>query len=145
MDYSPAYIISRYLIGEEILTDPSDSGSWPVYIGLLPDDNDIPHNAVACIDTAGLRDRRNMDGENLFHHGVQIMLRAEVYNTGYQKAQAIATELEGVDHVNEVISSDTFQLICIDQTTDIVVLGQEEGTKRRELFSINFLVTLKEI
>jgi len=146
MDHSPAYIIVEYLIGEGLLSDPTVGGEWPVYVGLLPDDDDVVNDIVGCMDTPSLKDGRLMNtGENIFHKGVQLLLRAEVYNTGYEKAQALATALEGVSREQKVIGSKTYQIDNVSQTTGIVVLGQEEGSKRRELFSVNFLTTLKEV
>ena len=98
------------------------------------------------MDTDGLLDGRLMNtGENVIHKGVQLMVRAEAYNTGYQKTQAIATALEGVDGDQITIETKTYQIDNVSQTTAVVVLGQEEGSKRRELFSVNFLITLKEV
>jgi|GEM_PF-4541833 len=148
MNHSPAYIMAQYFIEEGLLTDPSSSGDWPVFVGILPDDNilDLDHDIAACIDTASVKDGRIFeDGENIFHYGFQILIRATNYNTGYQKAQELADTLELIDRDTVIISSTTYRLDNVTQTTGVVVLGQEEGSKRRELFSINFLVTLKEI
>jgi hypothetical protein len=145
MDHSPAYIIAQYLIGEGLLVGPTDSGDWPVRVGSLPDGKLIPDNAVACIDTAPEKDGRLMIGENIFHYGVQILLRAKKYNIGYAKASAIASNLELVARVQEIIGAKTYRIDNVSATTGIVAIGQEEGTKRRELFSLNFLITLKEV
>ena len=146
MDHSPAYIIAHYLRDEGILSDPTGNDSWPVYVGALPDGDEVVHDVAGCIDTTPVKDGRLMSlGENLFHAGIQLLLRAETYNTGYQKAQAIATALEGVNRDEITISLKTYRIDNVSQTTGIVVMGQEEGSKRRELFSMNFLTTLKEI
>ena len=145
MDYSPAYIMAQYLIGESLLTDPSDSGSWPVYVGLLPDGNGVAHEAVSCVDTSSVKDGRILNGgENIFHFGFQLMVRATAYNTGYAKAQALAEALQEVNRDTVTISGTTFRIDSVTDTSGVTVVGQEEGSKRRELFSLNFLVTLKE-
>lgn len=145
MDYSPAYIIAQFLIDEDIFIAPSSSGNWPLFVGLLPDDQDIDHDIAACMDTESVKDGRiSEDGENIFHYGFQIIIRAEAYNTGYAKAQEVATALEEINRDEVTISTKTYRLDNVTQTTGVVVVGQEEGSKRRELFSINFLVTLKE-
>ena len=145
MDHSPAYIISKYLIGEGLLTAPGDSGDWPVYVGILPDGDKTENNIVACVDTSPVKDGRIMStGENIFHHGCQLLLRATAYNTGYSKMQALQAALEAVNRDSIAISTSTYRLDNITLTTGVVVIGQEEGSERRELFSLNFLVTLKE-
>lgn len=146
MNHSPAYIITQYLISEGLLTDPQDSGDWPVYVGSLPDGDDVVDDAVGCFDQTPVKDGRLMQGENIFHAGGQILLRAKEYNTGYAKAQAIATALEQIDRDEQVIGSDTYRIDNVTQTTGVVVIGQEEeNSKRRELFSVNFITTLKEV
>ena len=146
MNHSPAYIIAQFLIEEGIFIDPSESGNWPLYVGLLPDGSDVDHDVAACLDTESIKDGRIFeDGENIFHEGFQIIIRAEEYNTGYQKAKEVTSILEVIFRDEIVISGTTYRIDNVTQTTGVVVLGQEEGSKRRELFSVNFLVTLKEI
>jgi len=146
MDVAPAFIMREYLIDEGLVTDPDSSTDWPAYIGQLPDDNNIKDDIVACIDTTPIKDGRIMeDGENIFHYGFQLLIRAIDYNTCYAKASALASALELVNRDEVVISGTTYRLDNVTQATGVVSLGQEEGSKRRELFSVNFLVTLKEI
>lgn len=146
MEHSPAYIIARYLIGQTLLSDPTVSGAWPVYVGVLPDGDKTVDDIAMSMDTAGLKDGRLMNtGKNIIHEGVQLMVRAEAYNTGYEKTRALATALEGVDGNQITIGTSTYQIDNVSQTSSVMVLGQEEGTKRRELFSVNFLITLKEV
>ena len=145
MNHTPAYIIAQYLIGEGFLTTPGESGDWEVYTGNLPDGDDVENNIVACMDTESVKDGRVMAGENIFHYGVQLLLRSTAYNTGYAKMDDLVDALEAVDRDTVTISTSDYRLDNITLTTSIVVIGQEEGSKRRELFSLNFLVTLKEI
>jgi len=146
MNYSPAYIMAQYLIEEGILSDPDDSNDWPVYVGLMPDDGVVDHNIAASIDTAPLKDGRVMgSGENIFHYGFQILIRSVEYNPGYLKTSEIADALEAVNRDTVTISGSSFRLDSVTQTTGVIVLGQEFGSKRREMFSVNFLVTIKEI
>jgi hypothetical protein len=146
MDHSPAYILAQYLIGEGDLTGPSESGSWLTYVGTLPDGDDVQDGAVAVIDTAPVKDGRIMGGEPLFHYGVQILLRSFDYNTGYSKAISLAAVLAAVDDVEvEVESDSTYALANVTQFSGVIPLGQEPGTKRRWLFSTNFLATIQEV
>jgi len=150
MNHSPAYIIAQYLIGQSLLSDPTGSGSWPVFVGNLPDSNLVKDNAASCMDTSPVKDGRIMsNGETIFHYGVQILLRAKAYNTGYAKCETLMSALEAVDGAQETIDSKTYQIENVSPSTGIVVLGQEaqevNSSKRRELFSMNFIVTLKEI
>ena len=148
MDYSPAYIMSKYFIDEGLLDDPTGSSpDWPVYVGALPDGNLTDNDAVGCLDTTPVKDGRVMeDGDNIFHHGIQLILRSLAYNTGYAKIDELKENLETVNRDTVTVDGDTFRLDNVTLSTGIVTLGQEdEGSKRRELFTLNFLVTLKEI
>jgi hypothetical protein len=146
MEHSPAYIISRHLINEGLVTSPSSFVDWPIYVGSLPDGNETKNNAVSCNDTESVKDGRSMvSGETLFHSGVQLILRATAYNTGYAKIDDLKDALEDVKRTTVSVSGTDYRLDSITLTTDIVVIGQEEGSKRRELFSLNFIVTLEEI
>ena len=146
MDYTPAYIIRQYLIEEALLILPGSSGTWPAYVSALPDGDGVADEAVGCMDTSPIKDGRKMsDGENLFHFGVQLLLRSTAYNTGWAKMETLLNALETVKRNTVTISGTDYRLDNITLATGIVDLGQEEGSKRRELFSLNFLVTLKEI
>ena len=146
MNHSPAYIIAQYFIDEGLLVDPSASGDWPVYVGVLPDENDVNHDAVGSIDTAPVKDGRVMEGgEVIFHEGVQLLLRATAYNSGYAKMNDLKDALELINRDTITISSSSYRLDNITLTSGIVTIAQEDGSKRRSLFSLNFLVTLKEV
>ncbi len=147
MNHSPAYILAQYLIDEGLLTDPSESADWKMYTGSLPDGLLTDHNAVACIDTTPVKDGRIMGGDPLFHHGIQLLLRSTDYNTGYAKASLLAEAFAAVDDDQVAIDSglNTYEIANVSQVSGVLVLGQEDGTKRREMFSVNFLATLKEV
>ena len=144
MNHSPAYILAQYLIGEGLLSDPTESGDWPGFVGHLPDGSDVDDSAVGAMDTSPVKDGRIMGSAPLFHFGVQLLLRSRAYNAGYAKAAALGVSLSAVDDETVVVGDDTYTVVNVTQTTGVVVLGQEPGTKRRELFSVNFLATIQE-
>ena len=145
MDNSPAYIITQYLIDQdELLAPDASSGDWKVYVGVLPDGVQVDHNAVGCFDTSPVKDGRLMIGTPIFHYGVQLLVRSSGYNEGYAKAFTLGEALDAVQNVEQAIGSTIYTINNVSQTTGVVVLGQEEGTKRREMFSVNLLVTLTE-
>lgn len=143
MNHSPAYILAQHLIAEGLVSSPSESGDWPVYVGHMPDGNNVPHNVVAAIDTTPVKDGRLMrTGENIFHPGVQVAVRSTNFNEGFAKAHAIAKALESVANTSVDVESEAYTLLSITQTTGVVLAGQEEGPKRRELFTVNFVVSI---
>ena len=146
MDHSPAYILVQHLISEGEVSAPTSSGSWPSYVGVLPDHDTVEDNAVAVMDTAPVKDGRIMGGSPLFHDGIQILIRSSAYNTGFSKASDLAAALAAIDDSEiEVESGSTYNLASITQITGVISLGQEPGTKRRYQFSVNFLATIQEV
>ena len=125
---------------------PSESGDWPTFVGTLPDGDRVPDNALAVIDTAPLKDGRIMGSAPLFHHGIQVLLRSFSYNPGYSKTLALAVALAAVANTEvEVESGVTYVLNNVTQFSGVIPLGQEqETTKRRWMFSVNFLATIQE-
>ena len=145
MNHTPGYILAQYFISAGALITPGESGSWPVYVGKMPDGRHAPHNAVAIMDTTSVKDGRLMiTGENIFHPGIQILVRATDFNEGYAMAVSLAALLEPLANEDVTVESDEYRIAAITQTTGVIPLGQEEGSKRREMFSTNFLATIKE-
>jgi len=147
MNHSPAEIIAQYLISKGKVIQPGESGTWPIYVGYLPDapESRVDPDVVASMDSESLKDGRVMGGDPLFHRGVQILLRGKDYNEGYVKAEDLANTLASARRSRVRIGDDAYRIDNVTQTTDVVRLGLEEGTKRRWTFSVNFLATLQEV
>jgi len=146
VNHSPAYIVAQYLIGQTLLSNPGDSGDWHVFVGYLPDGDNVDHNAVGCIDTSPVKDGRvMMSGETILHYGVQLLLRASDYNTGYSKAETLMRNLETITEFKVDIGGDTYIIWNVSPATGVVAIGQDDGSKRWEMFSLNFLVTIEEV
>lgn len=144
---SPASILRSFIIEEAIgsMTLPSDGSDWPLFISSMPDGNDVKVNCGAIYDTSGVLDGKLSDGEVVQHPGIQIRIRSDDYETGYAKIEIIALALDDVDWNTIVINSTTYLFQNISRTTPIISLGPERGFKRRFLFTVNFMVTLKKV
>jgi len=152
MNTSPAKVLREYLLKEGLVEENGPNTDWASYVGSLPDNANpasnaarISDNIVAVMDTTPVKDGRLMSGVNILHYGLQVLVRAVKRSDGYQKCEAIAAALEAVDGATQVVGRYTYTFHNISQVTGTVSLGQEEeSTKRRELFSINFLATIQE-
>jgi len=143
---SPAAILATYLMQQLIMTSPSASSTWPLYIASLPDGANVQDNAGAIYNTTPVKDSRQMsDGFVLKHYGIQIKIRAKDDETGWDKCNDILSLFDAVHNVDVTKGDVLHRLQNISQTSGIVSLGTEIGTKRRLLFTMNFLVTLKEV
>lgn len=143
---SPASIMAYYIIEElEEMTDPSDADVWPLFTSHLPDLDNIKTNCGAIYDTTGVNDLRSMNGGVPQHPGIQIRIRSDDYETGYVKIEDIGNALDEVINQSFTIGDLEYELQNVSRTSPIVSLGMEEGTKRRFHFTINFLLTIREL
>ena len=144
---SPASIMAAYIIEklDVSMTDPSDKDSWPLYISHLPDGTNVKTDAGAIYDTTGVNDMRSMDGGVPQHPGIQIRIRSRSYETGYTKIEDIGSTLDEVVNASIEIGSLEYEIQNVSRTSPIVSLGVETGTRRRFSFTINFLLTIREL
>ena len=145
LDHSPAEVVRRLLIQEGLGSDPADPpGTWPVYANGEPD---TPDSAITVYNTQGRDGGRTMtDGERQEHHGVQVRIRAAAFNTGFSKARAIAVSMDE-DIVQEFITigSASYKVWSISRSSDVLFLGNDTPTSKRKLFTINALVSLRQV
>ena len=143
---SPAIILANYLIAQTTFTDPADNDVWPLYISSMPDGKNVESDVGTIYDSTGLKDGRLMTGENILHFGIQVRIRAANYNDGYNQALIVTDLFEAIDKVTVTVDSVDYFIQSVTQSTVIVPLGPEENsTKRQELFTVNFLATIKEV
>ena len=147
LEISPALILSEYIINTlGLMTNPTASGLWPLYTSYLPDSDDVESNAGAIIGKEGFLDGRLMKtGEVINHPGLQLKIRSLTNEIGYVKIESIGLGLDQVAGNNIIIDGSTFEILNIKKVTDIISLGLEEGTNRKYISTIDFLMTLKKI
>lgn len=144
---SPASIMAAYII-EQLdvdMTDPSDKSNWPLYISHMPDGSNVKTDCGAIYDTAGIQEQRSMTGEWSEHPGIQIRIRSRSYEDGYVKIEDIANALDAIAWVDFEIGDLEYRIFNVSRTSPIASLGTEPGTRRRFNFTINFLLTIKEL
>jgi len=143
---SPAAIIASYLTGVALMTVPSAGEDWPLYISYLRDEQGVKDNAGAIYNTSPVKDgRRMVAGTVLQHYGIQIIIRALIEETGWTKCNILANQLDSVVNVDVIKDGSTYRLHNVSRVGGINVLGEEMTTKRRKLFSMNFLVSLTKL
>lgn len=147
LKHSPATIIKELLTSSDFgyFTDPIEHGFWPLYIGHMPDGDLTKDDCGAVYDTSGVRDGRLMEGEVIFHYGLQLKIRSAHFADGWEKANAVASRLAQVKRELIEVEDTEYRIDNLSQTTQIIPLGLEEGTKRRFLSTINFITTIQEV
>lgn len=143
LTHSPANIIRYLLISEGLGTLPTDSGSWPVYYSNEPG---TPDSVITLYDTAGRIDGHSqIDGRVIEHHGIQVRVRCANPENGYAKARAIAVALdEDVSFSGVTISTSTYTVYAVTRSSDVLSLGKETPTSKRNLFTVNATVALRQ-
>lgn len=120
------------------------AGDFQGFIGYLPD---LPDNAITLYDTEGIQDGRiQSSGERIDHPGVQVTLRGTNYPAVSQHANQIASFLDAQKRISIAVdSNDTYILHNVKRTGTLNYLGVEtQGSKRRHIFTLNMVVTLKQ-
>ena len=142
---SPAVILAEYIRDQETMSDPGDNTDWPLYISYMPDSVDIDSDCGAIYDTTPIKDGRLMIGPVIQHYGIQIKIRSISHSIGWLKAENIITNLDAINYTLITIDGEEYQMNAVKRIGHIIPLGIELGTKDRQLFTVNFLVTLKRV
>lgn len=142
----PSAVIREYIADTlSLMTNPSDGLSWPMYIAVLPESDNSEIDAGAVFDTPGVGDGRiSRTGEFIKHDGIQIMVRSNVYETGYNKIENIAKGIDEASYETVLRNDNEYTLLSATRTSPSLYLGHEAGTSRYHLFSVNFIVTIRK-
>jgi len=141
LQHSPCYIVGSYLIANGIVSLPSLSGDWPLYKSSMPIEAD---GACAIYDTSPVVDKRISKSYPNTHYGLQIKISVSDYETGKAKAKTILALLEVIQNASVEFSDYEYEIRTVRPVGGVISLGQEyETTKRRYLFTVNFISTIK--
>jgi len=140
---TPATILASYVIHSlSEMTVPTENDTWPLYSPTLPDGNGVKTNCGVMFDTTGIGDARSLrTGKINEHPGIQLIIRTNDYQTGWNKIQDIALLLDAITNSTVTLGTVTYQLTNCSRTSPVVYLGLEPGTKRRMKFSVNYLLS----
>ena len=143
LKHSPANILRWLLIDLNLGTNPASGGSWPIFTESEPN---TPDDCLSIYDTAGAQNgRTGPDGERQEHHGVQIRVRAGVAKAGFLKARTLALALDSTIYQDGIVVEGTsYQVQNTTRTSDVLPLGKEP-TSKRSLFTINSLISVRQI
>lgn len=142
---NPAAIIANYLTGLALMSVPG-AGDWPLYISHLPDGINIADNAGVVYNTTPVKDGRSMtDGSRMQHYGIQITIRSLTEEEGWDKCNVLAGQMDVIYNAETIFGGTTYRVHNVTNMGGINSLGEEEGTKRRKMFTMNFLISLTKL
>lgn len=152
--HPPSMILKQLLISNNVGVDVDancdlalneEAKDWLIYISHKPDADNVPDNIIVIYDTEGTKDGRLMAGTSILHPGCQIVIRSDTYTGGWAKIREVLNLFETVLRTPVTVDTTTYELQNISITSPILPLGIAEGdTKRRDLFSLNTLLTINE-
>lgn len=144
LSHSPADVVRYMMIDLSLGTIPTAGGSWPINVSVEPDS---PDNCITIYDTEGIQSgSEQVGGEVQEHHGFQVRVRSPTHAVGYAKARAIAQALDTlVAYETVTISSNTYRVESVSRRGDVLVLGKDMSNTKRDLFTINYLVSITKL
>lgn len=142
-EHSPAELLRRSLVlgGLGVLRSTNPTGAWPIYVGHMPD---APDEAMCLYDTSGFAQGRVLhagDPTLIEKPGIQLRVRAGGFRTGYAKVRALSRHLTDVYKQTVVLGADWYMIHAMHQTGTALAIGREPGGDRRELFTLNAVMT----
>jgi len=143
---SPAVILRAYITETlATMTLPTAKTTWPLYVGHFPDGGNVKTNAGCVYDTSGVNDLRQMNGFVPQHFGIQLRIRSRDYEDGWAKIEDVAEELDTANNESITINSIEYEIQNLSRSTPILALGVEPGTKRRYVFTVNYVMSVSNI
>lgn len=147
INHPPERIIQQLLVDlGGLVIDPGDIGSWPCYVGIMPE---TPDNCVSVSGTTGeVQGREMVGGVMVEKYGFQVRIRANGPVDGYVKGARIQQAMNQnvlrtpVTVMDESGTATTDYIVqAITPKGPVVRLGQE-GSSRRHVHTINSIVSL---
>ena len=140
---SPGAVVRKLLVDLSLGVEPTSAGTeWQVFHAREPNK---PDSVITVYDTEGRRQGRSMvSGEALEHFGVQVRVRDANHADGFTKSRAIAVALdESVNQTSVTVGSNVYMVYAITRTSGPLSIGKEPDSKRN-IFTINALVALRQ-
>lgn len=151
MNHPASQILLVWLRSQSLLVEPSSvdphNQNWPGFRSLMPED---PDEAVALYDYGAIKDGRLIaGGEVILHPSVNFRIRATQYNTGWDKAEALALALDGiVNDATVLVETTNYTIQAVSRLGGTLHNGLEEaagrGNRRRHIFTFNVQSTIKQ-
>lgn len=144
LSHSPSHIV-RQLFVELGGGSAFNAGQpWPVFDSVEPA---TPDQVITVYDTPGRSDGRSMiDGELFEHFGIQVRVRSKEHEAGWVKAEALRTMMAITAYEEAIHVSSAFYLVhCFAGIGQVLPLGREVGVSARKLFTINAVVSIRQL
>jgi hypothetical protein len=142
---TPADVIRALLVELRLAVLPRDwregGDYWPAYASQEPNQ---PDEVITVYDTAGiLQGRIQLSGDTVEQSGIQIRVRANTRQAGYDKVKAIELAFAtAVYKATLMLGDSTYTIHSLTQRSSILELGRDPNNSDRYLFTVNYTVSL---
>lgn len=121
----------------------TDGGVWPAFYSREPA---APDNAITVYGTQGsVLSRHMIDGRIVEKRGVQVRVRSREQGDGELRMDMIRTTLaESLYRKVVHVESVSYYVHSADRIGEIMSLGTEAPTTGRNLFTLNFVASIRE-
>jgi len=114
---------------------------WPLFVGMMPDGNDVANECGAVYNTAGYVEGKNMRSEIDQHFGIQIRVRSFSESDGYDQMVSVEKDFKDVHNQDVTFTSgETWKINNFYQTSPIISLGVDD--RRRFNFTLNYALSM---
>lgn len=145
---SPADLVRVWLVQRKLVLQPQGPNLLPYaqlpqssqlvcFVSSMPDSYD----ECVLIRDVMAKDfgRSQRSTKELFHLGLQVMVRTLQYPYGYQVSQLLSNTLVSIYQATIALDGNDHYINSIYRVGSIIPMGEELG-KKRQLFSMNFRV-----
>ena len=142
---TPAVIIATHLRTLGTMSIPSALTTWPLYVSNLPEGNMVERNAGVVFDTSPIKDGRLMTGTVVEHPSITFHIRSTTQDLGWDKINQVALALDAIRKTLITVGSNSYEVRNVTRLGGINSLGQLPGTTREYLYTLNLILSLKEV
>lgn len=144
LSHSTAEVVRALLIGLGQGTDVTGGLAWPIYVGNEPDS---PDNCITIYNTQGNDlGRVQFTGGKVEHHGIQVRIRGFGERVGFLKSRQITLALDTQSRLILVsVLTSNYLVLSVNRTSDVLPIGKQVPSNRLDLFTINALVSLRQL
>lgn len=151
MDNPPSEIVRQLLVDLGHGTDPVDGSDWPCFNTGIPDS---PDKLISVETTGGrVQGRSQSTGTTFENPTFQVTVRTNANDlaAGYKKAKQIAVAFDEDVLRTEVQVTDpdsgtnTYKIQAVSRITDVVDAGYEKPATSRRLYTVNAVMSVRQI
>lgn len=143
MTDTPARIVAQLLVDYGVAGAVGGVSAWPVYIGPTPD---TPDNVLVVRNTTGGDESDILPAGALdLRYGFQLMVRGRTEILSWSKTLAAAAALRTVHNETVMVGAVAYAVDAVTGLAPPLRVGEESATSKRLLYSLNGMLTVRQL